>query len=393
MDHFATSALHRVISLVVVPVSLFWLIFLAPATYVVSTVLRWVLGLTRLLKGKSPVWNPQGKVVLVSGASSGIGEYIAYEYAKKGAKLMLVGRNQQSLQGVGQRCGELGAPEVSYYRGDLRTEPACRGMVAETLRRYSAIDVLVVNAGIAPAFFFGSLQHPQGMKSIMDTNFWGCAWPTMYALPHLIKSGGQIVVTSSIASFMPLPRHTIYSCTKTALLQFFDTLRAEPAAYNLGVTVVMPGPTRSGLTKGRVGFNDATGNVDFDDKARDELFGPTPTVNDDHEALGPIPAAATETVAVRAVEGAMRRQHYVIVPLWGVANLFLRMFTPTLLIWTMRMQFVPLLNGSTEQGKVLQDALVGPGAPKVDMAVAAVASKVQQLAVPTPSVQNAYQKK
>ncbi|CAA7060720.1 unnamed protein product [Microthlaspi erraticum] len=183
-----------------------------------------------------------GKVVLITGASSGIGEHLAYEYAKKGAQLALVALtlSEDLLQMVAEKSRQLGSPNVIVIAGDVRNVNDCKKFIDETILHFGKLDHLVNNAGVNQSILFEDLSQVQDATRIMDTNFWGAAYITYYAIPHLRKIKGKIIVTTSASAKIPIPLCAVYSASKAALVGFFEALKVE-LNPEVKVTIVLPG--------------------------------------------------------------------------------------------------------------------------------------------------------
>ncbi|KAL0734307.1 hypothetical protein Bca4012_010517 [Brassica carinata] len=188
-----------------------------------------------------------GKVVIITGSSSGIGEHLAYEYARRGAYLTLVARREDRLRLVANRCRRLGSPDVAVVPGDVSVIEDCKRFVEETISRFERLDHLVNNAGIADAKLFEDYSQISDVLPIMNTNFWGPVYTTHFAIPHLKKTKGKIVAVASPAGWSGVPRMSIYAVTsssslasKAAMIIFYETLRIE-LGPEIGVTIVFPG--------------------------------------------------------------------------------------------------------------------------------------------------------
>ncbi|CAA0384808.1 unnamed protein product [Arabidopsis thaliana] len=184
--------------------------------------------------------NVAGKVVLITGASSGIGEHVAYEYAKKGAKLALVARRKDRLEIVAETSRQLGS-------GDVSNVEDCKKFIDETIHHFGKLDHLINNAGVPQTVIFEDFTQIQDANSIMDINFWGSTYITYFAIPHLRKSKGKIVVISSATAIIPLPVASVYSASKAALVKFFETLRVE-ISPDIKITIALPGFISTDMT-------------------------------------------------------------------------------------------------------------------------------------------------
>jgi short-subunit dehydrogenase len=187
----------------------------------------------------------KGKVVIITGASSGIGKAIAEEYAKHGARIVIAARQQDKLTEAQSQLIELGA-EVLSVAADVSKEEDCKRIIDETIAKFGSIDILICNAGISMRALFDDLDL-NVMKSLMDVNFWGTVYCAKYALPYLLKSKGSIVGISSIAGKKGLPARTGYSASKFAMEGFLETLRTENLKRGLHVLVASPGFTSTNI--------------------------------------------------------------------------------------------------------------------------------------------------
>ncbi|ESQ45847.1 hypothetical protein EUTSA_v10011076mg [Eutrema salsugineum] len=191
--------------------------------------------------------NVAGKVVLITGASSGIGEHLAYEYAKKGAYLALVARRKDRLQIVAETSRQLGSGDVIIIPGDVAKVEDCKKFIDETIHHFGKLDHLINNAGVSKTVHFEDFIQIQDANIIMDINFWGSTYITYFAIPHLRKSKGKIIVITSGAANIPLPLTSIYSASKAALLGLFETLRVE-LSPEIKITIVLPGVISTDMT-------------------------------------------------------------------------------------------------------------------------------------------------
>lgn len=184
------------------------------------------------------------KVIIVTGASSGIGLASARLFGREGAKVVMAARSLDRLEAL---AGSV-APEDSVLcvKCDVSREDDCRVLVEKTVERFGRIDILVNNAGISMRAMFRDLDL-KVIHSLMDVNFWGTVNCTKYALPWLLKSRGSVVGVISIAGYSALPARTGYSASKYAVRGFLDTLRIEHLKDGLNVLVFAPGYTSSNV--------------------------------------------------------------------------------------------------------------------------------------------------
>jgi short-subunit dehydrogenase len=185
------------------------------------------------------------KVVIVTGASSGIGRACAFVFGKAGAKIVISARNAVNLKETEQSLINENI-EVYSVVSDVSKKEDCQSLINETVNRYGKIDVLINNAGISMRALFINLDLSV-IEQVMQINFWGTVYCTKYALPHLLKSNGSVVGVSSIAGYLGLPARTGYSASKYAMQGFLDALRTENLKTGLHVMVACPGFTASNI--------------------------------------------------------------------------------------------------------------------------------------------------
>lgn len=179
------------------------------------------------------------QVVVITGASSGIGKSLALKLAEQKAWLVLAARNEDRLQEVADACEEKGGM-ATVVATDVGIEEQCRNLINEAVNAYGRIDVLINNAGIINYVMFEDVQDLSIMEKIMRVNYFGSAYCTYYALPHLKKTGGLIVGISSLTGKTGVPTRTFYSASKHAMAGFFDSLRVELMGTNVDVTMIFP---------------------------------------------------------------------------------------------------------------------------------------------------------
>lgn len=184
-------------------------------------------------------------VVVITGASSGIGEALAYKAASLGYDLLISARNIQNLESVKAKCESLGAKCIAF-QADVASESDCKAMIEKAISELNRIDVLINNAGISMRALLKDCDL-QVLRQLMDTNFWGAVYCTKYALPHLLSSKGSVVGISSIAGIKGLPGRTGYSASKFAMHGFLESLRIENLKTGLHVLLACPGYTASNI--------------------------------------------------------------------------------------------------------------------------------------------------
>ena len=187
----------------------------------------------------------KNKVVIITGASSGIGKACAFEFANNGATVVLAARRVDELKKVEEKINKQGGKGL-IIKTDVRKIDDCVNLVNETVKEYGKIDVLINNAGISMRATFEDLNLSV-IKDLMDTNFYGAVYCTKFALPYLLKQKGTVIGISSISGLTPLPGRTGYSASKHAMDGFLNTLRLENKRKGLNVLVVHPGFTSSNI--------------------------------------------------------------------------------------------------------------------------------------------------
>lgn len=184
------------------------------------------------------------KVIIVTGASSGIGLASARLFGSLGARVVMAARSYDRLLELAPSVGD--AERVLCVRTDVTREEDCRNLVRKTVERFGGIDILVNNAGISMRAMFKDLEL-KVLRSLMDVNYWGTVYCTKFALPYLLASKGSVVGVISIAGYSALPARTGYSSSKYAVRGFLDTLRIEHLRDGLHVLVFAPGYTASNV--------------------------------------------------------------------------------------------------------------------------------------------------
>ena len=184
----------------------------------------------------------KNKVIIITGASSGIGLACAQHFSNLGANIVLAARSIDKLSEISTT---LKSPTL-IVACDVSKEADCKKMVDETMTKFGKIDILINNAGISMRALFKDVDLAV-LKQLMDINFWGTVYCTKYALPFILKSNGSILAISSIAGYRGLPARTGYSASKHAMQGFMETLRTEHLKDNIHFLTVCPGFTASNI--------------------------------------------------------------------------------------------------------------------------------------------------
>ncbi len=185
-----------------------------------------------------------GKNIVITGASSGIGEAVAKEFLSLGSKVILIAR---SIDKMKDSFKNYPAENVSFYPFDLTNLDGIEGLISKIITEHKQIDILFNNAGISQ---FGQFQGSslKVINDIMQLDYFSVVYMTKYVLEHMIKNGtGHIVTNTSVAGKIPSRNRTAYSSAKYALHGFFDSLRIEVANQNIDITLVAPGRVDTGI--------------------------------------------------------------------------------------------------------------------------------------------------
>jgi short-subunit dehydrogenase len=249
------------------------------------------------------------RVIIITGASDGIGAEMARQLAAKegsGVALVLAARNATQLDAVAAECAAFGAQTLTIPT-DVGVQIQCRRLVITAVERFGRIDALVNNAGRSAHALFEEVEDLGWYEELMRVNLWGSVWCTQAALPHLKRTRGSIVAVSSLAGLIGVPGRTAYSATKFAMTGFFEALRAELKGAGVSVTTAYPGVV---ATKIRYrGFN-----------AQGEAAGASGLKEED--------AMSVEECARLIVDGMNGRKREVVMTAKGKLGRFLKLFAP-----------------------------------------------------------------
>lgn len=187
-----------------------------------------------------------GKVVLITGASEGIGAACAAEFARNGAKLSLTARSEDALR-------RAGGPDALVTPGDLTDEDTRRRVVERTLERYGGIDILINNAGVGD--YVPSWRSPmEEVRRLMELNFFALLGMIQLVVPHMReRREGTIVNVGSIAGKMTLPWMTLYSASKYAVGSLTEGLRGELRRDGVHAMLVCPGYVKTRFQQNVIG--------------------------------------------------------------------------------------------------------------------------------------------
>jgi short-subunit dehydrogenase len=185
-------------------------------------------------------------VVILTGASTGIGEALAHQLAQQGAWLALAARNAEKLEAVAAECRAHGGRAL-VVPTDVVDEAQCEALVNRTLTEFGRIDTLINNAGLSMWTKLEDVEDLASLEYLMRVNFFGSMYCTYYALPHLKRAKGRIVAIASVAARTGIPTRTGYAASKHAMVGFFESLRIEVEDDGVSVTIVFPDFVASGM--------------------------------------------------------------------------------------------------------------------------------------------------
>ena len=252
--------------------------------------------------------NLTNKIIIITGASSGIGKSLATEFARRGANLVLGARQYVTLCEIAQGLEQQYNIKAVAVQCDVTIEDDCKHLIQQALLTFSRIDVLVNNAGISMRALFKDADLDV-IKKVMDVNFWGTVYCTKYALPEILKTQGSIVGVSSIAGYKGLPGRTGYSASKFAMNGFLDVLRMENLKTGVHVLTACPGFTTSNIR-----------NASLDKSG----------VQQGESSLDEDKMMSSDEVAVIIVNGVENRSRTLIMTGQGKLLVFLNKFFPSL---------------------------------------------------------------
>ena len=245
------------------------------------------------------------KVVVITGASSGIGRALAYEFSGRGATVVLGARNREKLEQIRDDIRKRGG-RAEALQTDVSVENDCKNLILLAIQSFGQIDVLINNAGISMRASFDQVQM-EVLHKLMDVNFWGTVYCTRYALPFLKETSGSLVGVSSIAGFKGLPGRTGYSASKFAMQGFLETVRIENLKKGIHVMIACPGFTSSNI---RNTAYIADGTQQGESPREEEKM------------------MSAEEVAGRIAEGIRKRKRTVIMTTQGKLTVLLNKFFP-----------------------------------------------------------------
>lgn len=245
------------------------------------------------------------KVVVITGATSGIGKALAYKFSDMGSSIVIGARSRDKLLEIAEDI-KLKGGEVAFAQTDVSREVDCKNLVLTAMDSFGKVDVLINNAGISMrALFIESELNV--LKKLMDVNFWGTVYCTKYALPHILNEKGSVVGVSSIAGIKGLPARSGYSSSKFAIQGFMESLRIENLKKGLHVLMAYPGFTASNIR-----------NTSLTKDGNQQGESP----RDEHKMM------SAETVADAIYNAVQKRNNYLVLTSQGKLTVLLNKFFP-----------------------------------------------------------------
>jgi len=192
------------------------------------------------------------KVVVITGASKGIGAELAMQLAARGARMVLAARDLPGLEKVAAKCRDAGG-QAAAVRTDVTVDRDCHALMAGAALAYGGIDVLVNNAGATMWARFEDIEDVSMLDRIMRVNYMGAVHCSKHALPYLRQSKGLLVGIASLTALTGVPTRSGYAASKHAMRGFFDSLRIELMGSGVDVTMIYPGFVDTGIRENAAG--------------------------------------------------------------------------------------------------------------------------------------------
>lgn len=253
---------------------------------------------------------PGIQVIVVTGASDGIGAEMARQWSARGERvaLVLAARSVDKLEAVAAQCRARGAAVV-VQRCDVSVQAECVALIDAAVAAFGRIDLLVNNAGMSAHARLDEVADLAWYETLMRINHWGAVWCTHAALPHLKRTQGRLVAVASLAGLVGVPGRTAYSGSKFAMVGFFEALRTELLASGVSVTLAYPGVVATETRRRGYGADGRAAGTSGLDEA------------------GAMPV---ETCAQLIVEGAEARRRDVVMTVRGKLGRWLKLIVPGL---------------------------------------------------------------
>jgi short-subunit dehydrogenase len=256
----------------------------------------------------------KNQVVLITGASTGVGRELAIQLASYGASLSLAARDAERLASVQEECQKRGSTTISIPT-DIGIPEQCVELIQKTIDKFSRIDMLVCNAGLSMFCNFEDVKDIHLFEHIMKVNYLGSVYCTYYALPYLKQSKGRIVGISSLTGKNGVPTRTGYAASKHAMAGFFDSLRIELDGSGVSVTMIYPGFVATEMRERALGLDGK------------------PIGKSHLDETGVMPV---ETCVRLIIEAAAKRKRELVMTLRGKLGLWMKLIAPKLVDNTAR---------------------------------------------------------
>jgi short-subunit dehydrogenase len=245
-------------------------------------------------------------VIIITGASFGIGQQLALQLADYGAWLALAARNAEKLAEVSAQCHQRGGRVITIPT-DVADQSNCRNLIERTVKEYGRIDTLINNAGIGMASRFDELKDLALFEKVIRVNFLGSVYCTHYALPYLKKTQGRLVGVCSLRGIFPSATADGYGPSKHAMAGFFGCLRIELAGSGVSVTMIYPGWVSTGISSRALSIDGSpTGEISVHEKN----------------------AMPVDTCARMIIQAVGKRKREVVMTFLGKLGLWLRLIAP-----------------------------------------------------------------
>lgn len=248
----------------------------------------------------------QENVIIITGASFGIGKQLALQLADHRAWLSITARNAEKLEEVSKQCSQRGGRVIAMPT-DIADQSQCQNLIERTVAEYGRIDTLINNAGIGLVSRFDELQDLCLFEKVIQINFFGSVYCTYYALPYLKKNQGRLVGVSSLRGKFPSATADGYGASKHAMAGFFDSLRIELTNSGISVTMIYPGWVSTGISSRALR---ADGNI-------------TGEISEHEKGAMPV-----DTCARIIIHAVAKRKREVVMTFQGKFGLWLRLLAP-----------------------------------------------------------------
>ncbi len=245
-------------------------------------------------------------VVIITGASYGIGKELALQFADGGAWLTLAARNVKNLEEVAKQCIQRGAKAI-VIPTDVAEKSNCQNLIEGAISKYGRVDTLVNNAGFGIASRFTDLDDITLFERVIQVNLMGSVYCTHYALPYLKETSGRLVGVSSLRGKFPSATADGYGASKHAMAGFFDSLRIELAGSGVSVTMIYPGWVSTGISSRALNaYGHQTGKISIHERD----------------------AMTVDTCARMIIQAVEKRKREVVMTLKGKLGLWIRLIAP-----------------------------------------------------------------